>query len=432
MKKILVGLVAILLAASPALASATAITTNAGGTGVSNVAQGSILFGSSAYNIRLATSSAFQWNDTSKRLSATYASTTALTISGTAYIGSLSGVLKATSGTVSAAANGTDYTLLTATTCNAGDFVSALSASGSVTCTTPASGLTSYDAWTHGITGYSATSTVLYPAGLQTGTSTIGALVATSSLKIANLTGLALTTSGTVSAYAGASCTNQAITALSASGGATCNSITDSYFSGALGIAHGGTNATSFTQSGGITAYDGTRLVNFSGYTLTSSKLTATNASTTNLTASTYLEIPNGSSQAPTVAGQVGLDTTDNQVKVGTGAATTVFSPYRYLTGVYATTTSWTGTSTIKVVAPFAGTLKDGSCKTDTGTLNVQILVNSTAVASMFNASTTVGTVTFTGSNTFSKGDIIEYDYGTPASSPLSNTCTARATESGT
>lgn len=56
-----------------------------------------------------------------------------------------------------------------------------------------------------------------------------------------------------------------------------------------VSIANGGTNATSFAQSGGILAFDGTRQVNFANYTLTSSLLTAANASTTNLTAGTSL-----------------------------------------------------------------------------------------------------------------------------------------------
>ncbi len=51
--------------------------------------------------------------------------------------------------------------------------------------------------------------------------------------------------------------------------------------SGTLAIGGGGTNATTFGTSNGITAFDGTRLVNYTGYTLTSSLLSATNASTT-------------------------------------------------------------------------------------------------------------------------------------------------------
>lgn len=50
---------------------------------------------------------------------------------------SLSGILKASSGVLSAAISGTDYTLITAKTCTTGDFVSGVTAAGVFTCTTP-------------------------------------------------------------------------------------------------------------------------------------------------------------------------------------------------------------------------------------------------------------------------------------------------------
>lgn len=100
----------------------------------------------------------------------------------------------------------------------------------------------------------------------------------------------------------------------------------------------------------------------------------------------------------------------------------------RYPVWTYASSTAWTGTTTVNLVAPFVGTLKDIQCETDAGTLNVQMLVNSTAVTPMFNASTTKGTVTFTGSNTFVRGDSLKAQFGTPASSPTTITCTGRAT----
>lgn len=58
--------------------------------------------------------------------------TPALTLSTT-----ISGLLKGNGTAISAAANGTDYTLITAKTCTAGDFVSAVTAAGVFTCTTP-------------------------------------------------------------------------------------------------------------------------------------------------------------------------------------------------------------------------------------------------------------------------------------------------------
>ncbi len=59
---------------------------------------------------------------------------------GTLTIGTLSGVLKATAGLVSTATNGTDFTLISATTCGGTDKVSAISASGAITCSTDQTG----------------------------------------------------------------------------------------------------------------------------------------------------------------------------------------------------------------------------------------------------------------------------------------------------
>jgi hypothetical protein len=203
------------------------------------------------------------------------------------------------------------------------------------------------------------------------------------------------------------SCTNQVITALTASGGSTCSSIANGMITnatidltakvtGVLPIANGGTNASSFGTSNGITAYDGTRVVNFSGYTLTSSGLTATNASTTALSVNSREVIGN-----------------------------------RFLASAVASST-WTATSTEnRITAPFSGTLNSVICKTNTGTANVQYIINGTNVSSMFNASTTAGTVTFSAGNTFTKGQVIEADFGTPASTPTNASCTADTTITG-
>lgn len=51
----------------------------------------------------------------------------------------VTGVVKGNGTTLSAASNGTDYSLITAKTCTVGDFVSAVTAAGVFTCTTPSS-----------------------------------------------------------------------------------------------------------------------------------------------------------------------------------------------------------------------------------------------------------------------------------------------------
>jgi hypothetical protein len=69
-------------------------------------------------------------------------------------IASLSGILKATAGTVGTATNGTDYTLITAKTCSAGDFFSAITAGGVLTCGTPPAGGSSVWPFTTSDTNY--------------------------------------------------------------------------------------------------------------------------------------------------------------------------------------------------------------------------------------------------------------------------------------
>ncbi len=105
-------------------------------------------------------------------------------------------------------------------------------------------------------------------------------------------------------------------------------------------------------------------------------------------------------------------------------------SKYEFIGFSYSTTT-WVGTTTVlKTLAPFTGTIQDISCDLTAGTLNAQMYVNSTAVTPMFSASTTAGTVTFSANNTFAKGDTIQLQLGTPASTPVSAPCTARTTVS--
>lgn len=75
-------------------------------------------------------------------------------------------------------------------------------------------------------------------------------------LDLSGFTGLVLNTAGTPSAYAGASCTNQVLTALSASGAGTCTTLTSAYTSGTfpasahnlLSATHGDTAAASVVR----------------------------------------------------------------------------------------------------------------------------------------------------------------------------------------
>lgn len=254
-----------------------------------------------------------------------YASTTALT--GTSLfttnfkISTLSGILKAVSGIVSTASNGTDYSLITANTCSAGQFFNAATAAGVFSCGTPSGGggsgnVATSSAETKGQLPY-WTSTSATPATLGgvattsvssgTGisfTGTAGALVGGSSLTITNsgvtslagtanqitasgstgsvtlslagphnfttLTGLALGNgTAAITAYAGTSCTNQFVRSLNASGAATCATVSSGDVSLANLTATDATLTFSGTYTGATARTIGLNLANANTWTAT-------------------------------------------------------------------------------------------------------------------------------------------------------------------
>lgn len=91
-----------------------------------------------------------------------------------------------------------------------------------------------------------------------------------------------------------------------------------------------------------------------------------------------------------------------------------------------ATTTTWTATTSQAIgqlPSPFTSqTIQSAQCYTDAGTLNVDIFHTSTHLT-LFNASTTQGTVTFSTNNTMTAGEKWYIQAGTPASAPTSLTC---------
>lgn len=115
-----------------------------------------------------------------------------------------------------------------------------------------------------------------------------------------------------------------------------------------------------------------------------------------------------------------------------------VISPLRSLTLQTGTTTTWTATTSGAYIptatAGFAGTLRDITCNASTtkAFLGVAVYINSGIVTpSYFVASATPGIITFTGSNTFNRGDLISMLVGTTTTDINANqiNCTLRTTE---
>jgi hypothetical protein len=91
--------------------------------------------------------------------------------------------------------------------------------------------------------------------------------------RLGNITGLALTTSGVVSAYGGASaCTNQVVTAISASGATTCTTVGNSYLTNSSLTVTAGTGLS----GGGSISLGSSATVALLSYLSTSTAETAT------------------------------------------------------------------------------------------------------------------------------------------------------------
>lgn len=136
------------------------------------------------------------------------------------------------------------------------------------------------------------------------------------------------------------------------------------------------------------------------------------------------LEIPNGS--APTVdsIGELALDSTSNQLVLYGSEKKVIGNGNIYSSFTYATSTAWTGTTTIPLgTAYIAETWNGIQCFTNAGTLNVSVSDGTNRMNSN-NASTTVGTTVFTTNNTFTANEKRYVDIGTPASSPTKISCT--------
>jgi hypothetical protein len=158
-----------------------------------------------------------------------------------------------------------------------------------------------------------------------------------------------------------------------------------------------------------------------------STLLTAVNAVFTGLVdiGAGVLEIPNGT--APTVdsVGELALDTTSNQLVLYGSEKKVIGNGNLYPAFTYATSTAWTGTTTIPLgVAIVAETWNSASCFTDVGTVNVDFGDGTNWMnATTSKALNPVPTHTLSSNNTFTAGETRYARVGTPVSSPTKISC---------
>jgi hypothetical protein len=133
---------------------------------------------------------------------------------------------------------------------------------------------------------------------------------------------------GILGEYAGSSaCTNQSVTQISALGAVTCSSIDNAWWSGTdLSVANGGTGLSTFGGTNHV-LYTSTadNLASEAAFTYEASldRLTAVNASNTNLTVETLFKLPFSASLTTASSGEIGIDTTSGQLRFNDGKGNT-------------------------------------------------------------------------------------------------------------
>lgn len=139
------------------------------------------------------------------------------------------------------------------------------------------------------------------------------------------------------------------------------------------------------------------------------------------------LEIPNNSAcNLKGVTGRICLDTTNDELQMFGGSATTTIPTNFYPAFTSpATTTDWTGTSTWAAGTAFIDeTWNAIQCFTDAGTLDIQIGDGTNWMNLLKGASTTVSTFTFSTNNTFTALEKRYFRAGNPETSPTYFSCT--------
>ena len=311
-------------------------------------------------------------------------------------------------------------------------------------------------AWSGGVPAWVATTT------LSTISGTLANSKGGTGTDSSGFTGVAVVTAGTWTAIGAQTCTNQFVRAMSAAYVATCASVADADITGQIGVAHGGTGAATFTSgqllygngtnalssvattslavgasissSGTLGAQVGGTATTFSLNMANANSWTAnqtfTSASTTALSTTGWLGIPNASTTPTLVAGSntagiaVDSKTASSSLRYADGAATRALYPdsiaglpFASSTLAYRGAYGAAGTTTILLMRTYRPlTLLNAYCDTDVGTAVFEI---GTGTATSSGKCAAGGTLsTFSANNTWNMGQAVYIGIGTNASAP--------------
>ncbi|MDE2102089.1 MAG: hypothetical protein KGL39_32890 [Patescibacteria group bacterium] len=236
---------------------------------------------------------------------------------------------------------------------------------------------------------------------------------------------------GKAGAYAGTSCTNQFVRSVNGAGVATCSTVGAGDVSLANLTATDSTLTFSGTYNGSIARTIGLNLGNANTWTATqsfftasSSQATTTNAWNTNLTVSGNTNIGNATSTGTvntatsTINGNLVIPTRNFGGSWGSSTPS-----------IYNTISRTATTTGFGLPMTTAATFQSVACFTDTGTTSVAWFDGATMMVPSFvvgpNSATTF--VTFTSSNTASKGDTPAPQYLSTAGTPHMINCSVKA-----
>lgn len=216
----------------------------------------------------------------------------------------------------------------------------------------------------------------------------------------------------------------------------TSGTLALTYSGTALPVANGGTGQTTFTASqlfygNGTNAVSTVATSSFAvnallTYTGTLGAFVGGTGGTLNFAnaaANTVFGNATGASAVPTFFATSSLFT----FSPGFSQTAASVAQIEHHSFTYSTSTAWTGTTTIPLEVGYGETWNSIQCYTDIGTLNTQVGYG-TASTTMLNASTTIGTVTYTTNNLMTAGNKVKVDVGTPATAPTKITCTEKDT----